>query len=298
MSSIVKKLEKQGHFTPEHPFVTDTIYEVIMGSMAYGVSSNSSDMDVYAVCVPERSMVFPHLTGAIPGFGPPPKLFEVQQKHHMLMNQKEYDVNIYGIVKYFQLCAENNPNMIDSLFVPDRCVLYKSDVGDHMRVHRRLFLSKRIYDKMRGYAKSELSKIKKGKTYSLETNPKRAELTEKYGYDVKSAYHVVRLMLEAEMVLNEGDLDIEYHRETLKFVREGGYTMDELIEWFHAKEIAMDKIHADSNIPLMANFDRLRVLLYECLEMHFGTLKVAESVGLRSVEAMEKIARIVESYQQ
>ena len=296
MSSIVQKLEKQGHFAPKHPFVTQTVYEVIMGSMAYGVSRNSSDMDVYAVCVPEKSMVFPHLTGYISGFGPTPELFEVQQKHHMQMNDKEYDVNVYGIVFYFNLCAENNPNMIDSLFVPDRCVLYKSDVGDHMRSYRRKFLSKRIFDKMRGYAFSEFKKLEKG--YDPVKNAKRYETVQKYGYDVKSAYHVVRLMLEAEMVLNEGDLDLEFHREQLKFVRDGGYTLAELGEWFHSKEIELTKLHTDSKLPLRANFDELRVLLYECLEMHFGTLEVAEEAGIRSAEALEKIARIVDTYRQ
>lgn len=32
-------------------------YETMMGSVAYGVSSDSSDMDVYGICVPPKDVV-------------------------------------------------------------------------------------------------------------------------------------------------------------------------------------------------------------------------------------------------
>lgn len=291
MSSIVKKLTKHNLMTPSHDFVTDTIYEVIMGSMAYGVNKDNSDMDVYAVCVPNKTMIFPHLTGHITGFGPAPENFEVYQKHHMKFNEKEYDVNVYGLIRYFKLCADNNPNMIDSLFVPDRCILFQSDAGAHMRSHRRLFLSKKIFDKMRGYAFSEFKKLEKG--YNPQTNAKRYDSVQNHGYCVKSAYHVVRLMLEAEMALNEGDLDLERHREQLKFVRDGGYTLEELGKWFHSKEIELTKNHTDSKLPLLTDLNRIRILLYECLDMHFGSLNMVQNTSVEAVEILEKIKRLV-----
>lgn len=292
MSSVVKKLVKHKLMNPAHDFVSETVYEVIMGSMAYGVSRDTSDMDVYAVCVPDKTMVFPHLGGTVLGFGPPPKPFTSFQKHHMNMDEKEYDVVVYSIVMYFQLCYENNPNMLDSLFVPDRCVISMNDVGEHMRSHRRLFLSKRVFDKLRGYAFGELKKLEK---YNPEKGGKRGADVEKYGYDVKSAYHVVRLMLEAEMVLNENDLDLERNREQLKFVRRGGYTLAELQDWFQHKEKELTTNHSNSKLPLRADYERLRVLLLECLEMHFGSLEVSMHADAKAVEMLEKVRRLVNS---
>lgn len=276
--------------TPPHDFVEDTVYEVIMGSMAYGVSNNTSDMDVYAVAVPYRTMVFPHLTGHIDGFGPKPENFDVYQKHHIQFDEKEYDVAVYSIVKYFALCADNNPNMIDSLFVPKRCVIHATDVGLHMRSYRKLFLSKRIFNKLRGYAFKELKALE---THHPDAMAKRKELIEKHGYDVKSAYHVVRLMLEAEQVLLEGNLDLERNREQLKHVRRGGYTLDELKTWFYNKEMELDKVHVDSELPLLPDMKRLTTVLFECLEMHFGSLDMARDVDPRTIEKLEKIRRIV-----
>ena len=291
MSSVVKKVIKKGLMKPEHPFVEDTIYEVVMGSMAYGVSDNNSDLDIYAVTVPTQTIVFPHLAGNIHGFGTPPVKWEGQQKHHMMMDGKEYDVNIYSIIPYFELCRGNNPNMLDSLFVPDRCVLFANDVGVHMRQHRKLFLSKLIADKMRGYAFGELKKLEK--VYDKDSNPKRFASYEEFGYDVKSAYHVVRLMLEAEMALVEGDLDLEYHREQLKAVRRGTYTLPELHTWFQAKDAELMSIKDRSKLPVRADPERLRILLLDCLELHFGKdfgeFKGADGVASETLEAVRRL---------
>lgn len=275
---------------PPYDFVGETVYEVIMGSVAYGVSNNTSDMDVYAVVVPPKSMVFPHLTGHVDGFGPKPVNFDVYQKHHMEMGEKEYDVAVYSLVKYFALCADNNPNMIDSLFVPKRCVIHATDAGLHMRSYRRLFLSKRIFDKLRGYAFKELKALE---THHPDANAKRKALIEEYGYDVKSAYHVVRLMLEAEQVLLEGNLDLERNREQLKHVRRGGYTLEELKKWFKHKELELTTMHVDSELPVRVDYKRLTAVLFECLEMHFGNLDMARDVDPRTVEKLEKIRRII-----
>ena len=94
-------------------------YEVIMGSFAYGVSSDASDTDVYGFCIPNKAIVFPHTTGKyIFGYDNTVKgNFEQWQLHHVIdkSRKKEYDFSIYNITKYFRLCADGNPNMIDSL---------------------------------------------------------------------------------------------------------------------------------------------------------------------------------------
>jgi len=121
-----------------------------------------SDVDVYGFCIPFKDMIFPHLKGIIPGFGRQIQRFEQYQKHHIddVAFRKQYDVTIYSIIKYFQLCMENNPNMIDSLFTPQRCILYSSPIGNLVRENRKLFLHKGGFYKTKGYAYAQLSKLK------------------------------------------------------------------------------------------------------------------------------------------
>jgi len=138
-------------------------YEVIMGSTAYGVSDDTSEMDIYGFTMPPKHILFPYSDGGhIFGFGKKPENFEQFQQHHIIDKGrgKEYDISIYNIVKFFNLCMENNPNMVDALFVPTRCVLHSTAIANHVRDNRKLFLSKRVWHKFKGYAFSQLHKMK------------------------------------------------------------------------------------------------------------------------------------------
>ncbi len=245
-------------------------YETMMGSAAYGVAAEGSDLDVYGVCLPPKEMVFPHLAGEIFGFGTQLKRFESWQEHHVQALDREWDFLIFGIVKYFQLAMENNPNVIDSLFAPERCLLSSTEIGQHLRAHRRDFLHKGAWHKFKGYAYSQLSKLK-GKP----PTGKRAELAERYGYDVKLGYHVVRLYLEVEQILQERDLDLERDRELLLAIRNGQWPREQLEAWAKEKELALEAVYEQSQIPHKPDEPLLKRHLLHCLEMHYGDLSNA-----------------------
>jgi len=145
MSSVLERLHKKDLITPPHYVLSGIQYETINGSIAYGVADTNeksmSDIDIYGFCIPFKDMIFPNIAGNIVGFGRQIKKFEQYQQHHVYDNdtKKEYDFSIYNIIKYFQLCMDNNPNMIDSLFTPIRCVLYSSQIANYVRENRKLF---------------------------------------------------------------------------------------------------------------------------------------------------------------
>jgi len=66
------------------------------------------------------SLVFPHRAGEIFGFGAQIKRFESWQEHHVAALGKSWDFSIFGIVKFFQLAMENNPNRHDRQMRTDR----------------------------------------------------------------------------------------------------------------------------------------------------------------------------------
>jgi len=117
--SLIDRLHKRGLINPPHFLIHNCHYEVMMGSVAYAVNEDTSDMDVYGWCIPPKDLIFPHLRGEILGFGKQTSRFEQYQQHHIIDKEmkRKYDIQIYNIVKYFQLIMENNPNLIDSLFV-------------------------------------------------------------------------------------------------------------------------------------------------------------------------------------
>jgi predicted nucleotidyltransferase len=276
MASIVARLVKANLIQPPVAVVSNTVYETIMGSYAFGVSNDMSDTDLYGFCIPEKEVIFPHLAGEIPGFGRQIQRFEQYQQHHVkeASSGREYDITIYNIVKYFQLCMDNNPNMLDSLFTPRRCVTHSTHIAEMVREKRRMFLHKGAFHKLKGYAFGQLSKLDNG---SNRSNPKRAASMEKYGFDVKFAYHVIRLMSQAEQILIEGDLDLEEkgRREQMKSVRNGEWTMDQIKEWFHQKELSLEKLYAESKLRHGPDQEAIKQLLIDCLEHHYGSLQSA-----------------------
>lgn len=142
-------------------FVAEALqYETIMGSESYGVSSASSDIDLYGFCFPPQNYIFPHKAGVILGFDKNYPIFNNYTKHHVLLNDNNYDISVYGIVNFFRLCADANPNMIDCLFTPARCKKYLTPVASHVIANRKLFLSKKCFHTLKGYAYQQLHKIR------------------------------------------------------------------------------------------------------------------------------------------
>jgi predicted nucleotidyltransferase len=297
MSSILQTLQKQNLGHPPKWLVDNTMYETLMGSVAYGVSSDTSDNDVYGFGIPPKNMVFPHLTGYIQGFGTKPPAFEQYSEHHMVdeSSGKNWDVNIYNIVKYFQLCMENNPNMIDSLFTPVNCIIHCTHVGQMVRDNRKMFLHKGSYHKFRGYAFTQLHKMK---TKTPIPGSKRALDIEKNQFDTKYAYHLVRLADEAEQILTTGDLDLQRSKEYMKAVRKGEVTEQDIRNWFTEKERHLESLYQSSKIPHSPDEEKIKTLLLECFEAHYGNLDKCVVLPNLAENTLEEIGIIIDRYQK
>jgi uncharacterized protein len=245
-------------------------YETMMGSVAYGVSSDTSDVDVYGICSPPKQVVFPHLAGEIFGFGTQIKRFETWQQHRIAALDKQWDFLIFGIVKFAQLAMENNPNVVEALFTPRRCVLSCTEIGEYLREHRRDFLHRGAWHKFKGYAYSQRSRIK-----TKAPTGKRAELAEAFGYDVKLGYHVVRLLLEAEQILCTGELELERDREVLLAIRRGEWPLETLEQWADDKERELEAVYERSELRYGPDEPLIKRHLLHCLEMQYGDLAAA-----------------------
>jgi predicted nucleotidyltransferase len=111
---LLNKLKEKNLINAPNWLPDNTHYLVQMGSVAYGVSNDNSDMDIYGFCIPKKEVVFPHLAGEILGFGKQKQRFEQWQEHHIedKESRKQYDFSVYNIVKYFHLLMTGTPNMV------------------------------------------------------------------------------------------------------------------------------------------------------------------------------------------
>ncbi len=308
MSSVVQKLTKKGLYKPPAYLPANVCYETIMGSVAYGVSSDTSDFDCYGFFMPPKDQIFPHLAGVIEFFGVDheerrkerrKKL--VCQQHHIFDPSelagkgRSYDISMFSIVQYLQLCMNNNPNMIDSLFTPVNCVLHCTKVGNMVRDKRRSFLHKGAWHEFKGYAYGQLHKMS---TKEPEEGSKRKELRDKFGFDVKFAYHIVRLLYEVEQILTEHDIDLQRHREHLKAIRRAEMSEKEIRSWFSEKEKSLEKVYNESTLPYGPDEHAVKGLLLECVEEHYGSIDGAVVLPDAAAMTLREIMLILDRYQK
>lgn len=290
---ITKDLTEKGIAHPPRWMVPQVQYETYMGSVAYGVSNSGSDIDVYGFCIPPKAIIFPHIHGYINGFGTPAPVFDQYQEHGMVEvgSQKLHDITIYSIVKYLHLCMDNNPNIIDSLFTPERCVIHSTLVGTKVRDNRKIFLHKGCWPKFRGYALSQMHKIR-----TKNPEGKRVEIVKQFGYDIKFAYHTVRLLNECEQILMEGNLDLERSKEQLKSIRRGEWKIEDVELYFESKCKNLEELYHKSDLPAVPDENKIKSLLIECLEMHYKSIDDCLVQPNKASQALLDIENVINRY--
>ncbi len=348
--NIVQNLENRNLIKPPKWLSNSIQFLATTGSVAYGVSTDKSDNDVYGFCIPSKETLFPHLAGAILKFGTQPPSFDQYIQHGVIDVDKKcnWDITVFNIVKYFDLALICNPNVIELLFVPQDCILSITQVGQLVRENRKMFLHKGAWPKCKGYAYSSLHKmsnrnkrleyldemkIKYGipgkitlteiileiedrnknsdyRTSSLidfsnedlfkcreilESKRNQKILEEEHTFDRKFGMHCVRLLLQAEQILAEGDLDLRKHSDHLKAIRRGDVSEDEIRKWASSKEKELEKLYHESKLPWGPDESLIKDLLLKCLEHHYGSLeKCVERLDKYEI-ATQKIREILDT---
>lgn len=99
-------------------------------------------------------------------------------------------------------------------------------------------------------------------------NKTRSSLEEKFGYDTKHAYHLVRLIRMCREVLLTGKVIVKRpDREELLAIRNGAWSYEQLIEFADREEKELNAIYATCNllpkVPDMEKVDELCIRLVE-----------------------------------
>lgn len=117
------------------------VLRVIAGSKAYGLDLPTSDTDIRGIYIQPNEYLL--------GFG------YVEQ-----INDRTNDVVHYELNRFIKLLMQNNPNIIENLFVPDDKILLRSDAIMPLYDNRHKFLSKKIRYTFGGYAISQIKKAR------------------------------------------------------------------------------------------------------------------------------------------
>lgn len=123
---------------------------------------------------------------------------------------------------------------------------------------------------------------------------KRFESIKINSFDIKYAYHLIRLLNEIEQILTEEDLDLERSREQLKSIRRGEWKMEDVISYAATKEKYLEGHYLKSKLPERPRELEVKNLLLECLEMQYGTLDKVVHIEDKYEHMIRRIKDIID----
>lgn len=159
----------------EKDIKNDVIFFVTVGSHAYGTNLPESDEDTGGVALIRNKEYY---IGT--------KRFE-QVDSFIDENGNKIDRTIYDYRKVVSLCLDNNPNMLDYLFLPERCIKMIKPAWQIMIDNRDKFISTKCRYTFSGYAYSQLQRIKLHRNYLLNP-PKNKPTRELFGLKPESIF--------------------------------------------------------------------------------------------------------------
>lgn len=127
------------------------IFKGIVGSQAYGLSTETSDVDIKGVYLQSN--------------------VDILSNNYIPQIDIDKDTVFYELRRFLELVSVGNPNVLELLFLPKHCVLHKTNLWEEIYNVRNSFLTKKCYNTYSGYAKTQLNKAKGiNKKFNWEEN--------------------------------------------------------------------------------------------------------------------------------
>jgi len=228
-----------------------------LGSKAYGTDTPDSDDDFVSVVVSPLS----YYIGLNSWENDGSLKIERKETHNA-------ELTAFDIKKFLKLCLNFNPNVIPLLYLRQNDYEFMTSGGIRLLADRSAFTSKRAYNTMIGYAKSQRKAVVNGDTGKL--GMKRKELVAKYSYDVKFASHTIRILKMAIEFFREGQLNVyrENDRDLLVGIRQGKWSLK---QWLNEVDYLLEqaqKAEAESNLPETPDYERVNDLCMDLIKTY------------------------------
>ncbi|WP_235854393.1 nucleotidyltransferase domain-containing protein [Nonomuraea aridisoli] len=197
----------------------DMILSVVVGSRAYALETDASDID--------RRGVFAAPTAAFWRLDKPPT-----HRDGPLPEQFSWEVE-----RFCRLALEANPTVLECLWSP--IVEVVTPAGRRLLGLREAFLSQRAHRSFAGYAQDQLRRL----------DPERPKW--------KQAMHMIRLLLSGLHLVRHGEplVRVGEHRERLLAIRRGEVPWAEVEAWRAA--LSAELAAAPSVLPPLPDRDRV-----------------------------------------
>ncbi len=220
----------------EYNLLDRVIYRCIVGSRAYGLDNEESDIDRRGIYLPPAEMHW--------------SLYGVPEQLENQATEECY----WEIQKFIVLALKANPNILECLYTP--LIEEITPLAQELLDMREIFLSKLVYQTFNGYVLSQFQKMNR-------------DLRNKGKVKPKHAMHLIRLLLSGTQVLREGFVPIEVStfRDKLLAIRDELMDWDEVEEWRKQLHKDFDAAFKSTLLPDRPNYERANDFLIKARKM-------------------------------
>jgi uncharacterized protein len=218
-------LEVVAEVRGDHDLYEHVIYRCILGSHAYGLAHEESDVDRRGIYLPPAEMHW--------------SLFGVPEQ----LEDRETDEVYWELRKFVTLALKANPNILECLYSP--VVEMKTPIADELLAMRGSFLSKLVHQTYNGYVLSQFKRLEQDL---------RTVGTIKW----KHAMHLIRLQIAGITALREGFVPVHVgeHRERLLSLKRGDLEWAEVNEWRLALHKQFDQALESTSLPDRPDYEK------------------------------------------
>lgn len=215
------------------------IYRCVIGSQAYGLAGEASDVDRRGIYLPAAEVHW--------------SLYGVPEQLENNEAQEAY----WELQKFLILALKANPNVLECLFTP--LVEKATPMAEELREMRSIFLSRLVYQTYNGYVLSQFKKM-------------QADLRNQGEVKWKHVMHLIRLLLSGIEVLRTGFLSVrvDAQRDVLLTIRRGEMPWEEVEAWRRSLHTEFDAAYQGTALPERPDYEKANSFLIEARRRALG----------------------------
>lgn len=232
--SIRKHYQRQGLETADvladYNLYDAVIYRCVVGSRAYGLDNEASDIDRRGIYLPPADLHW--------------SLYGIPEQLDNPATQECY----WELQKFLVLALKANPNVLECLYTP--LVEVATPIAQELLQLREIFLSQLVYQTYNSYVLSQFKKMEQ-------------DLRTKGKIRWKHAMHLIRLLLSGITILKAGfvPVRVEEFRSQLLAIRNQELSWEAVNAWRLELHRTFDRSFANTHLPKRPNYEQANALL-------------------------------------
>lgn len=207
-----------------HALFDRVIYRCVVGSQAYGLATDESDVDRRGIYLPPAELHW--------------SLFGVPEQLENDQTQEAY----WELQKFVIMALKGNPNILECLYTP--IVEHATPLAQELLSMRELFLSKLVFQTYNGYVMSQFKRM-------------QAEVRNHGRIKWKHVMHLIRLLHSGVRGLREKIVAVHVgeEREQLLAIKSGAVPWDEIEAWRIRLHADFERAYEDTDLPERPNYE-------------------------------------------